>query len=194
MILEGRQVIFKTLSALQPFCGFCPPWGSAACLLTPDKSSRVLPGHLQQLVDGLCVGKQLACHLLPCSLPLRQHPEQLDGADAAVPSTRQKLLFEHCPSHWDFECLLLMALVQTNGKPTWYKSVVITSKWIISSVLLIFLNKPDTTFLEDVYTVSGLFHCKTGFTPLMSVSRRVERTWPQSSIHGHVISKTTFIP
>lgn len=118
MILEGRQVIFKTLSALQPFCGFCPPWGSAACLLTLDKSSRVLPGHLQQLVDGLCVGKQLACHLLPCSLPLRQHPEQLDGADAAVPSTRQKLLFEHCPSHWDFECLLLMALVQTNGKPT----------------------------------------------------------------------------
>lgn len=65
---------------------------------------------------------------------------------------------------------------------------------MISSVFLIFLNKPNTTFLEDVYMVSGLLHFAKGFTLLMSVSRRVERTWPQSSINGHVIPTCHLYP
>lgn len=104
MILECGQIIFKTLSAplwFVPFLGQC-----------------CLPVHTTQILQGAsrpppaaggwtsCVGKQLVCHLLPRPLPHRQHPEQLCGADAAVPLTGQQLLFEHCPIDWNFECLV----------------------------------------------------------------------------------------
>lgn len=168
-----------------------------------------MPAHTRQILQSaprpppaaggwnFCAGKQLACHLLP---PPASSPYPQAAPRAAV---GWLMLLCHRPER-SFSLSIaqatgilsvwLMALVQTNGKSAWYEWVVIISKWMISSVLLIFLNKSSTTFLEDVYIVSGLFHHTKGFTPLMSVFRGVERIWPQSSVHEHIVSDMTFIP